>query len=119
MEFIGIQYRIVIPRLPQRLSLFSCACALGAGPIILGLDSGMTLVAKASLASTLAAFGVFTTGLLHWFVSPYVQRLEVDKKTGAVTADVLTILGTPKRCTFHIADAEPVDGFHPLTSFQV
>ena len=57
------------PRLaarPQKLSLFSCACALGAAPIILGLDAGgMSLTAKTSIAATLASFGLFTTGLVR------------------------------------------------------
>jgi hypothetical protein len=49
----------------QKLSLFSCMCALGAGPIILGLDTGTSITAKASIVATLAAFGVFTTGLVR------------------------------------------------------
>lgn len=30
----------------QKLSLFSCACALGAAPIIMGIDAGTTMTAK-------------------------------------------------------------------------
>ena len=48
----------------QKLSLFSCACAVCAGPIILGLDATTTLTAKASITATLASFGMFTTGLV-------------------------------------------------------
>ncbi|KAL6778155.1 hypothetical protein ACKKBG_A17135 [Auxenochlorella protothecoides x Auxenochlorella symbiontica] len=102
----------------KRLSLFSCACALGAGPIILGLDSGMTLAAKGSIAATLGSFGAFTTGLLHWFVSPYVQRLEVDRRTGGVRAETLTLWGTDRCHAFHLSDVSAVSGVHPLTSFQ-
>ena len=51
----------------QKLSLFSCACAVVAGPIILGLDASTTLTAKLSICGTLASFGIFTTGL----VSPH------------------------------------------------
>lgn len=63
-------HHLIIPHvlpacLPQNLSLFSCACAVAAGPIILGLDtSGATLMAKGSIVATLASFGVFTTGLV-------------------------------------------------------
>lgn len=50
----------------QNLSLFSCACALAAGPIILGLDAAATTTtAKVSVVATLATFGVFTTGLVR------------------------------------------------------
>ena len=49
--------------LVQLLSVFSCASAFAAAPLILGLDSGLeTLAAKASVASTLCCFGMFTTG---------------------------------------------------------
>lgn len=103
----------------QKLSLFSCACAVGAGPVILGLDSGMGLPAKLSLTATLASFGVFTTGLLHWFVTPYVQRMEVNRATGDVTAEVLTLFGGSRQRTFNLADAQPTEGYNPLTTFQV
>ncbi|KAK2079815.1 hypothetical protein QBZ16_002210 [Prototheca wickerhamii] len=102
----------------KKLSLFSCACAVGAGPVILGLDSGMGLPAKLSLTATLASFGVFTTGLLHWFVTPYVQRMEVNRATGDVTAEVLTLFGGSRQRTFNLADAQPTEGYNPLTTFQ-
>lgn len=103
----------------QKLSLFSCLCAVGAGPLILGLDDSMSFVAKASLTATLAGFGTFTTGLLHWFVSPYVQTLSVDKAQGTVTARTLTLWGTPRSHAFHLKDVRSVDSMHPLTSFEV
>ncbi len=50
----------------QLLSIFSCGSAFAAAPLILGLDSGLeTLAAKASVASTLCVFGMFTTGAFH------------------------------------------------------
>jgi hypothetical protein len=51
--------------LPQKLSLFSCLCAVSAGPIILGLDATTTYTAKMSIVGTLSAFGAFTTGLVR------------------------------------------------------
>lgn len=48
----------------QKLSLFSCACAFTASPIIMYMSSASTMGAKASIAVTLCGFGAFTTGSL-------------------------------------------------------
>ena len=102
----------------KRLSLFSCACALGAGPIILGLDAGSTVTAKASIAGTLASFGVFTTGLLHWFTSPYVHKLVYDPNTQSIDVTVLDVLGRSRSRHLGIHALREPDTMHPLSSFQ-
>lgn len=57
----------------KRLSLFSCACALAAGPVMLSLD-GPTM-ATASVASTLGGFGIFTTGTQSSCIASASMRL--------------------------------------------
>ncbi|KAL4423110.1 hypothetical protein ABPG77_004793 [Micractinium sp. CCAP 211/92] len=103
----------------KNLSLFSCACALAAGPIILGMDAAATTTtAKVSIVTTLATFGVFTTGLLSWFTQPYVQQLRYERGSDTLEATTLTLLARPRVDRFHIAEVGEVEGVHPLSSFQ-
>ena len=75
------------PPTAQKLSLFSCACALAAGPVILGLDAGGgSLMAKGTIVATLASFGVFTTGLVGGRGWPQAHRLAAAAVDGAALA---------------------------------
>ena len=57
--FEALKRKLVV----QLLSVCSCASAFAAAPLILTLDSGLdSFAAKASIASTLCCFGIFTTG---------------------------------------------------------
>lgn len=103
----------------KKLSLFSCCCAVAAGPIILGLDAQNTLQAKLMIAGTLTSFGVFTTGLMHWFTHPYVQRLVYHPQTDEVEVTNLSLFAKPTTRRFHLAEAREADTVHPLTSFEV
>lgn len=101
----------------KRLSLFSCACAVAAGPLIMGLDPSSTLTAKVSIAGTLTSFGLFTTGLLHWFTSPYVHRLVHKPDEEAVEVTTLDVLGRPRSAAVPLAAVHEADSVHPLSSF--
>ncbi|KAG7670022.1 hypothetical protein Ndes2526B_g06396 [Nannochloris sp. 'desiccata'] len=104
----------------KRLSLFSCACAVAAGPVILGLDGGpTTLTAKLSIAGTLTSFGVFTTGLLHWFTHPYIHKLVHNPKENTIDINVLDLLGRSRTRHIRIADVTEAQSVHPLSSFAV
>ncbi|KAL4458309.1 hypothetical protein ABPG75_013174 [Micractinium tetrahymenae] len=103
----------------KNLSLFSCACAVAAGPIILGLDAAATTTtAKVSIVTTLATFGVFTTGLLSWFTQPYIQQLRYERDTDTLEATTLTLFARPRIDRFHIGEVGEVESVHPLSSFQ-
>jgi hypothetical protein len=103
----------------KALSLFSCACAVGGGPVVFALDSAASVSAKLSVAGTLAGFGVLTTGLCAWFVAPYVQRLTYDPAADVVEVETLTLLNRPRRARFAPAAARPADTLHPLSTFAV
>ena len=60
----------------QKLSLFSCACAFTASPIIMYMSAATAMGAKASIAFTLCGFGAFTTGNLVFFNSQYQVKYE-------------------------------------------
>lgn len=109
-------FSATVTRLKQ-LSLFSCACALASGPIIFGLDASMSLAAKTSVVVTLSTFGVFTTGIMHWFTSPYVHKLEYNPDDDSVQIVSLNLFAKPVKHRFHIAEVRQVDTVHPLSSF--
>lgn len=102
----------------QKLSIFSCGCSLGAAPVILALGS-TSMMGKIGIASTIAVFGTFTTGLLQWFTSPYIQRLVYHRATGQLDITSLTLFGKPHTRRVALADVAPVDSMHPLSTFQV
>ncbi|KAI8109028.1 hypothetical protein M9435_005445 [Picochlorum sp. BPE23] len=103
----------------KKLSLFSCACAVGAGPVMLLLDGGTSLSAKMGLAGTLSAFGITTTGLLHWFTHPYVHKLSVggDRE---LKIETLNFFAKP---VLNVVQLDSVEGgaensMHPLSTFM-
>lgn len=104
----------------KKLSLFSCACAVGAGPVMLLLDGGATsATATMGLAGTLSAFGITTTGLLHWFTHPYVHKLSV-RGDRTLKIETLNFFARP------VVDIVPLDNveggaensMHPLSTFM-
>lgn len=108
----------------KKLSLFSLACAVGAGPVMIALDSHTTsLMAKGSLAATLSAFGFITTALLHWFTYPYVHELEYfEKKDGQRYLKIkqLSFLAREKQEIIPLKDIEAgeINSMHPLSTFM-
>jgi hypothetical protein len=101
------------------LSLFSCACAAGAAPVILALDTSMALTAKLSIAGTLGGFGVFTTGLLHWFASPYVHRLVYNPGEDSAVVTTLSLFARPRTRRFGLGEVRAPDTVHPLSTFAL
>eukprot|EP00890_Picochlorum_soloecismus_P000118 jgi/Picsp_1/1106/NSC_04589-R1_protein len=108
----------------KKLSLFSLACAVGAGPVMIGLDSHATsLMAKASLSATLSGFGLFTTYLLYWFTYPYVHELEYfEGRDGQRYLKIkqLNFFAREKQETIPLEDIEAgeINSMHPLSTFM-
>jgi len=60
----------------KALSVASCFLTTAGAPIIIGLSRpDLSFGMQIATASSLACFGLFTTGLLQWFVSPYVLSM--------------------------------------------
>ncbi|KAK9833075.1 hypothetical protein WJX74_006371 [Apatococcus lobatus] len=118
-----VQYQGPLSQAVRRvklLSVFSCASAFAAAPLILGLDSGLeTLAAKASVASTLCCFGMFTTGLMHWFTGPYVHQLTYDRSTQRFSAKTMSLLARPVHTSFSAQDVRYPQSLRPNVTFQV
>lgn len=90
---------------------------MSACPLILYLDTGSSITAKASIAATLGGFGIFTTGLLHWFTSPYVHRLEHLPKEDTIKVNSLDMLGRRKQRNIPLTEVSEAQSVHPLSSF--
>lgn len=100
------------------LSIASCGLTLAGAPLLVTLGhSDAMWYAKASIGTTLAAFGTFTTWLLHWFSHPYVHRLEHDPRTDACEAKQLNVFGLAKTTTFFVSDASIPSTGRPFVSF--
>jgi hypothetical protein len=116
--FYEAPFRVSVRRL-KILSLFSCACAIFGGPVIVFLDQSAALSAKISLAAALSSFGILTTGILHWFTKPYLQNLSHWKATDTVEITALNVLAKPKAIRFKVGETTEPKSVHPLTSFEI
>ncbi|KAK9823167.1 hypothetical protein WJX72_000778 [[Myrmecia] bisecta] len=109
---------VTVTRL-KKLSLFSFACSIVGGPLlVLWGAPGAPLAAQASIMVTICGFGFFTTALLHWFTSPYIHRLTYHKSSGLVEVDSLTFLAQHVKDSFHISELEYPDTLRPQVTFK-
>lgn len=106
----------------KRVSLLSCALTTASAPALATLDAvgGAHPAAQAGIAAAVASFGVFTTGLLHWFTSPYVHRLSVAPAAPDVavveTRDVLARRRVEQLALSTLAP--PTGTLHPQATFR-
>lgn len=106
----------------KRLSIASCAATTLLSPLLVALayDDGSTVATKAAVAATVCSFGLFTTGMLHWFTSPYVLRLVHVPGSDQVELETKTILGGTVKTTVHMpGDIKPANTMQPLSTFEV
>lgn len=113
----------------KRLSLFSCLLTTAAAPTLAATEA-MPPAARAAAAVGIAGFGLFTTGLLHWFVGPYVHELTWQGRGGegseggedddAIELTTLDFFGARRRQRLPLSRvAAPPDGsVHPQATFS-
>ena len=119
----------------KRLSLFSCLLTTAAAPTLAATES-MPPAARATAAVGIAGFGLFTTGLLHWFVGPYVheltwRRVDDDGADGSsskssfrgedsIEVTTLDVLGrkTTRSLPLSRVAAPPDGSIHPQATFS-
>jgi len=102
------------------LSLVSSGTTLASAPLLVTAGPAeMSWYAKASLAASLSVFGLFTTGLLHWYTYPYVHRLIHHARTDTCTATQLNVFGRSKSTSFKVSDATVPQTVRPMVSFVV
>jgi len=111
----------------KKLSVFSCVVTISSVPIMLYLDPAVlvdgaaatSMTARMSLAGSLSAFGVGTTGLLHYFVKPYVHSLAYAGD-GKVRVETLDFLARRRSTEMALQDVDggAADSMHPLSTFR-
>ena len=74
----------------KKVSLFSACCTSVGMPLLaLTSEADMAPIARAALAGSLVFFAVCTTGVLHYVVKTYVDRMHtIESDDGAVRMQV-------------------------------
>lgn len=106
----------------KRLSIASCAATTLLSPLLVAMayDDGSTIATKAAVAATVCSFGLVTTGMLHWFTSPYVLRLVHVPGSDEVVLETKTVLGGTQTTTVRMPlDIKPANTIKPLSTFEV
>jgi len=80
----------------------------------------MPPAARAFAAAGIAGFGLFTTGLLHWFVGPYVHELKLrEKDSEEIEVTTLDVLGRRRETLLPLTKITPPPegSIHPQATF--
>jgi hypothetical protein len=87
-------------------------------PLLLELASpDLPANAKMTVSLVVDTFGAFTTGLLQWFVSPYVLKMRmVDDDTVAVTK--LTLFARRYEDVFAVSSMREAETTRPLVTWE-
>ena len=103
----------------QLLSLGSLMVTTVGAPLLVFLSAseGVSEMAKISLSGTVVLFGLFTTGLLSYFASPYVLRLNLNGDDTA-TITTMDVLARPKTVTIRVDEMGEPRTLRPLATFQ-
>lgn len=112
----------------KKLSLFSCFVTISSVPIMIYLDPAVlvegaaatSMTARMSLAGSLSAFGLGTTGLLNFFVKPYVHSLKYDGSGKVLEVETLDFFARKRLTELKLDDVEggAKDSMHPLSTFR-
>lgn len=103
----------------QLLSLGSLMVTTFGAPLLVFLSAseGVSEMAKISLSGTVVLFGLFTTGLLSYFASPYVLRLNLNNDDTA-TITTMDVLARPKTVTIRLDEMSEPRTLRPLATFE-
>lgn len=101
------------------LSLTTCCLSVSLGPVFTFLASPqMDVILKGAVSSFVIFCSASTTGVLHWFVSPYVHKLRWQPGSDSFEVEMITWLATFERRTIRFADIRPPETKRPYTTFQ-
>jgi hypothetical protein len=100
------------------LSITSCALSmLGAPVITFWTAPTLPLAVKTAVSIAMVLFGAGTTGLLHWFSSPYVHKLLWTPGSSEMEVHTLTWLATTSKHTIRLDSVGPAETQRPLVTF--
>ncbi|KAG9137849.1 hypothetical protein Leryth_027374 [Lithospermum erythrorhizon] len=101
------------------LSLSTCCLSVSLGPVITFMTSpGMNVILKGAVASTIIFFSASTTGVLHWFVSPYIHKMRWQPGSDSFEVEMMTWLATFTTKTLKFADIRPPETQRPFVTFK-
>lgn len=101
------------------LSLSTCCLSVSLGPVITFMTSpDMNVILKGAVASTVIFFSATTTGVLHWFVSPYIHKLRWKPGSDTFEVEMLSWLATSIPRTIKFADIRPPETNRPFVTFK-
>lgn len=100
------------------VSLANTFISVCAAPIIM-MTADLPPAASLALASSVAGFGILTTGALHWYTSPYVHEASYNSDSGEVEVETLTLFAGARRMRFHLSEVKYPDTFKPMSNFEV
>ncbi|XP_065872357.1 uncharacterized protein [Euphorbia lathyris] len=101
------------------LSLSTCCLSVSLGPVITFMTSTDTnVILKGAVASSVIFFSASTTGILHWFVSPYVHKLRWQPGSDSFEVEMMSWLATFIPKTIKFADVRPAETNRPYVTFK-
>ncbi|CAM8898688.1 hypothetical protein QQ045_005136 [Rhodiola kirilowii] len=103
----------------KMLSLSTCCLSVSLGPVITFMTSpDLNVILKGAVAASVIFFSATTTGLLHWFVSPYVHKLRWQPGSDTFDVEMMTWLATYTPKTLKFSDIRIAETQRPYVSFM-
>ncbi|RZC76486.1 hypothetical protein C5167_000608 [Papaver somniferum] len=101
------------------LSLSTCCLSVSLGPVITFMTAqDMNVIVKGAVASSVIFFSATTTGILHWFVSPYIHKLRWQPGSDSFEVDMMTWLATFVTKTIKFSDIKHAETNRPFVTFK-
>ncbi|XP_047334671.1 uncharacterized protein LOC124938295 [Impatiens glandulifera] len=101
------------------LSLSTCCLSVSLGPVITFMTSpDMNVILKGAVASTVIFLSASTTGVLHWFVSPYIHKLRWQPGSDSFEVEMMSWLATFIPSTIKFADIRLPETNRPFVTFK-
>lgn len=101
------------------LSLSTCCLSVSLGPVITFMTSpDLNVILKGGVAASVIFFSASTTGILHWFVSPYIHKIRWQPGSDSFEAEMLSWLATPLTKTIKFADIRVAETNRPYVTFK-
>ncbi|KAF5729514.1 hypothetical protein HS088_TW21G01681 [Tripterygium wilfordii] len=101
------------------LSLSTCCLSVSLGPVITFMTSpDLNIILKGAVASSVIFFSATTTGVLHWFVSPYIHKIRWQPGSDSFEVEMMTWLATFVPKTIKFSDIRPAETNRPFVTFK-
>lgn len=101
------------------LSLSTCCLSVSLGPVITFMTlPEMNVILKGGVAMTLIFLSASTTAALHWFVSPYIHKLQWEPGSDSMEVEMMSWLATPIPKTIKFSDIRPPETNRPFVTFM-